>query len=200
MADIIEATEAADRELTAELVELRRELVELWPETDDSRVKPPSLSESPAAKLQARLRYQSSLAYFDKWTESEPQPFNADGEGGLAKRLLGILQSKDTAYLHEREAAAADETAKDVSNPDDVAADTHALEAEQDGPGDDVLNGWRRRLGNVQRRYDYAVRLFRLRARTSAGLALVKLEAVPDRLNPPARLLDEKMARTTSVP
>lgn len=43
----------------------------------------------------------------------------------------------------------------------------------------------------MQRRYDYAVRLLRLRTRTSAGLALLKLETVPDELNPPARLLDE---------
>ena len=53
--------------------------------------------------------------------------------------------------------------------------------------------------GNVQRRYDYAVRLLRLRTRTSAGLALFKLEAVPDELNPPPRLLDDEGQETLSA-
>jgi hypothetical protein len=35
-----------------------------------------------------------------EWADFEPEPFNADGEGGLAKALLGILRNKDTAYLH----------------------------------------------------------------------------------------------------
>jgi hypothetical protein len=43
----------------------------------------------------------------------------------------------------------------------------------------------------VQRRCDYAVRLLKLRTRTSAGLALLKLEAVAGELNPLARILDD---------
>jgi hypothetical protein len=43
----------------------------------------------------------------------------------------------------------------------------------------------------VQRRYDYAVRLLRLRTQTSAGVALLNLEAVPEELNPATRILDD---------
>ena len=185
--------EDVDRELTSELLDLRRELVELRPEADDSNVEPPSESDAREVKLRAFLSYRGTLAYFDEWAGSEPEPFNADGEGGLAKTLLGILRSKDTAYLHEVEAASARENAEAESNPEDVSTETRPpTEDEQNRPGRDPLDAWRRRLGNVQRRYDYAVRLLRLRTRTSAGLALLKLEAVPDELNPPARLLDDE--------
>jgi hypothetical protein len=164
---IIEAMETVDTELTAELVELRRELVELRPEADDSDVKPPSKSDPAAARLQARLRYRGTLAYFDEWAASEPEPFNADGEGGKAKTLLGILQNKDGAYLHEVEAAAARNNETEANLEDDSSEAQPPTEDEQNGPGSDRLDAWRRRLGNVQRRYDYAVRLLRLRTRTS---------------------------------
>lgn len=95
--------------------------------------------------------------------------------------------------MHEVEAAAARENAQAESNPEDVPIKAQPPTAdEQNGPGREPLNAWRRRLGNVQRRYDYAIRLLRLRTRTSAGLALLKLEAVPDQLNPPTRLLDDE--------
>jgi hypothetical protein len=183
---IVEAMEEVDGELTAELLELRRELVELRPEADDSNVEPRSDSDSRAVKLQARSSYPRTLAHFDEWAGSEPQPFNADGKGGLAKTLLGILRNKDTAYLHEVEAAATAKESEAGVNPKSHAAS----EEEQNGLGRDPLDAWRRRLGNVQRRCDYAVRLLRLRTRTSAGLALLNLEAVPDGMNPPARILD----------
>ncbi len=189
---VVDAMEEIDGELTSELLELRRELVELWPEADDSNLEPPSESDSQAVKLQARLSYRGTLAYFDEWASSEPEPFNADAQGGLAKTLLGILQTKGTVYLHEVEAAAARENAEADSNPEDIPTEGEPpIQGENNGPARDTLDAWRRRLGNVQRRYDYAVRLLRLRARTSAGLALLKLEAVPDELNPPARVLDE---------
>jgi hypothetical protein len=190
---IVDDVEGVDAELTAELVELRREFVALRPEVDDSNVPPPSGSDSPAVKLQVRLSYMRSLAYFDERAGSEPEPFDADGEGGLAKTLLGILRNKDAAYLHGLEAAAARENDEAEADPQDVPReDEPPTEAEQNGPVRDPLDSWRRRLGNVQRRYDYAVRLLKLRTRTSAGLALLKLEAVPDQLNPPARLLDDE--------
>jgi hypothetical protein len=189
---IVDAMEEVDAELTSELLELRHELVELRPEADDSNLEPPSESDSRTFKLQARLSYRGTLAYFDEWAGSEPEPFDADGEGGLAKTLLGILQNKDTAYLHEVEAAATAKESEAGVNPEDVSAEgLPPTEGEQNGQGRGPLDAWRRRLGNVQRRYDYAVRLLRLRTRTSAGLALLKLEAVPDELNPPARILDD---------
>jgi hypothetical protein len=188
---IIDAMEEVDTELAAGLVDLRREFVELRPDADDSDVKPPSESGSPTERLQARLGYRGTLAHFDEWAAREPEPFNADGVGGTAKTLLGILQSKDAAYLHEVEAAAAHKDDTEANLDDDSTEGQPRTEDEQDGPGPDRLEAWRRRLGNVQRRYDYAVRLLRLRTRTSAGLALFKLEAVPDELNPPPRLLDD---------
>jgi hypothetical protein len=190
---IVDDMEGVDAELTAELVELRREFVELRPEADDSKLQPASESDSPAVKLQARLSYTGTLAYFDERAVSEPEPFNADGEGGLAKTLLGILRNKESAYLHEAEAAAARENAEGESNPEGVLTENPPpAETGQNRLGWDSLEAWRRTLGNVQRRYDYAVRLLRLRTRTSAGLALLKLEAVPDELNPPARVLDDE--------
>ena len=196
---IIEAMETVDTELSTELVELRRELVELRPDADDSDVKPPSKSDSSAARLQARLRYRGTLAHFDEWAASEPESFNADGEGGKAKTLLGILQNKDTAYLHEVEAAAAQKDDTEA-NLEDVSTEAQRrTETDQNGPDPDRLDAWRRRLGNVQRRYDYAVRLLRLRTRTSPGLALFKLEAVPDELNPPPRIIADGGEETPSA-
>ena len=197
---IVDAMEEVDAELTSELLDLRRELVELRLEADDSNLEPPSESASPAVKLQARLSYTGTLAYFDEWANSQPEPFDADGKGGLAKTLLGILQNKDTAYLLEVEAAAARDSSEAGANRGDVSPEGQPpTEDEHNGPGRDPLGAWRRRLGNVQRRYDYAVRLLRLRTRTSAGLALLKLEAVPDELNPPARLFDDEGEGALSV-
>ena len=197
---IVDAMEEVDVDLTSELVELRRELVELRPDADDSNLEPSSESDSRAAKLQSRLSYRGTLAYFDQWASSEPEPFNADGEGGLAKTLLGILRNKDNAYLHEVEAAATAKESEARVDPEDVSAEgPPPTEGEQNGPGRDPLDAWRRRLGNVQRRFDYAVRLLRLRTRTSAGLALFNLEAVPDELNPPARILDDDDEDTLSA-
>jgi hypothetical protein len=189
---IVNAMEAVDAELTSELRELRRELVELRPEADDSNPEPPPESAPPTAKLQARLSYPGSLTFFDEWADSEPKPFNADGEGGLAKGLLGILRNKDIAYLREVRATAGVKASEAEAGPEDAPSEGQSpTEAEQPGPAREPLEAWRRRLGNVQRRYDYAVRLLRLRTRTSSGLALLKLEAVPDDLNPPARILDD---------
>lgn len=192
---IIDAMEGVDAQLTTELVELRREFVELRPEADDSDLKAPSESGSPAATLQARLSYTGTLAYFDEWAASEPEPFNADGNGGKAKTLLGILQNKDTAYRHEVEAAAARKDGpRDNSSEAQPRTDT-----DQNAPEPDSLDAWRRRVGNVQRRYDYAVRLLRLRTRTSPGLALFSLEAVADELNPPPRIVDDEGQETRSA-
>jgi hypothetical protein len=189
---IIDDMEGVDTELTSELLTLRYELVELVPETDDSNVEPPSESDLRALKLQWRLSYKGTFAYFDVWAASEPEPFNADGHGGLAKTLLGILQNKDAAYLHERQApSAATESEADTDPAGGATEGESPTDEEQRRSGPDPLAAWRRRLANVQRRYDYAVRLLKLRTRTSAGLALLKLEAVPGELNPPARILDE---------
>jgi hypothetical protein len=79
---IVDAMEKVDAELTAELLELRRELVELWPEADDSNVQRPSQSEPPAAKLRARLSYTGTLAYFDERARSALGGAHAQRAGG----------------------------------------------------------------------------------------------------------------------
>jgi hypothetical protein len=91
---IVGAMEEVDGELTSELVELRRELVELRPEADDSNLEPPSESDSRELKLQGLLSYRGTLAYFDEWAGSEPEPFNADGEGGWLKRSWESSRTK----------------------------------------------------------------------------------------------------------
>lgn len=106
------------------------------------------------------------LARFDELARAEPDPFTADGCGGRAASLLSILQSLDAVPRLERVAAGAGGAARDP------------------------LESWRRRLWNLQSRYDHAVRSMRLRMDTSAGLALLKLEAVPAAINPPPALLD----------
>jgi hypothetical protein len=193
---IIDAMEEVDAQLTTELVELRRELVELRPDADDSDTRPPSEYDSPAARSQARLRYRGTFGHFDEWAASEPEPFNADGKGGKAGPLLGILQNKSNACLHEGEAVAARKDETEANLTDDSSEAQPSTDTDQDGPDPDGLDAWRRRLGNVQRRYDYAVRLLRLRTRTSPGLALFKLEAVPDELNPPPRIIGDEGQET----
>jgi hypothetical protein len=183
---IVDAMEAVDAELTAELVELRRELVRLRPEADDSTVELPSKSEPAAVGREARLSYAGTLAYFDRWAGTPPEPFNADGEGGLAKTLLGILHGKYTAYLQEMVAAARRKDAAAGTEPEDVEVAPTA--DDERAPAPDPLDAWARQLVNVQRRYHHSVRLLKLRTRTSAGLALLRLEGVPDQLNPPPRL------------
>lgn len=184
---VVDAMEDVDRELTSELVELRRELVVLWPEGDDSSVEPPSGSPSRADNLRAWLSYRTTLAYFDEWASSDPEPFNGDGQGGLAKTLLRILRAKDAAFRHEVEAAAAHRNADDEAESAGDANEGRPPDAQPDAPAG-PLDAWRRRLENIQRRYDYAVRELRLRIRVSAGVALLKLEAVSGELNPPARV------------
>lgn len=189
---VVDAMEDVDRELTSELVELRRELVMLRPEADDSNVEPPPQSTSPADRLQTWLSYRATLAYFDEWAGSDPEPFNGDGQGGLAKTLVGILRSKDAALLQEAERAAARRSAEAEADSSKVAAEGRPPAQREHNAPAELVDAWRRRLGNVQRRYDYAVRQLRLRIRTSAGVALLNLEAVPGQLNPPARALSDQ--------
>jgi hypothetical protein len=166
LADIVEVTERADAELTSELLELRREVVELQPAHDDDRGVE-AASDAGVAQTAPASR-QNTLAFFDEFARAEPEPFNADGVGGRAGTLLAILQTKDAGPSLRR--------GKDAARLGDPARDPFEI--------------WRRRLWNVQSRYDHAIRSMRLRLATSAGLALLKLERVPSAINPPAVLLD----------
>jgi hypothetical protein len=51
--------------------------------------------------------------------------------------------------------------------------------ADAEGPPEDDMSDWRRRLGNVARRWEQIRRTAVAKARTSAGLALLRLEAIP---------------------
>jgi hypothetical protein len=161
VADIVGVMEEEDARLASEVIVLRRELVELRPEADDSRAEAPP-EPGPEGGAGDPAHYHPTLAFFDQFAQVPGSPFNADGEGGRANTLLSILQRKDAAYL---------------------------LEASPGVPEHDALQPWRRRLWSVQRRYDHALRTMRLRLETSAGLALLKLDAIPEALNPTVRPL-----------
>jgi hypothetical protein len=172
--DIAEVMESADAELTSELLELRRELVELRPEVNECGVERVSDAGVGAG---AAGNGQNTLAFFDEFASGEPGPFNADGVGGRAGTLLSILQGKDAAPSLRR--------VSDAASVGELARDPLEL--------------WRRRLWNIQSRYDHAVRSMRLRLGTSAGLALLKLEAVTAAINPSATLLDVDDANLTAA-
>jgi hypothetical protein len=61
--DIVRVLEQVDAELVPELVELRRELVELRPATDDCDATAPTETE-PRTAMRARVEYEATLAFF----------------------------------------------------------------------------------------------------------------------------------------
>ena len=76
-----------------------------------------------------------------------------------------------------------------AASPEDAAgADTDTSVVHE--PERSELDSWRTRVGNVARRLDHARRWFRLRMRTSAGIALLKLEEARDAMQPPLKLID----------
>ena len=191
LADVVDVMEQVDTALSSELIELRRELAELRPEADDSNTVPPTVSG-----VQGRTelaKYRLTLAFFDEFASSDPTPFNADGEGGRAQTLLWILQAKESEYLRTRGPTVSE---SDVAGQARAAGHDASPEAQSQsgddaiGTASDPVDRWRRRLGNVQQRYRHALRSMKLRVRISAGLALLKLEAADDAVNPQPRLLD----------
>jgi hypothetical protein len=194
---VIQVLEQTDAELVPELIELRNELVTLRPEADDSGAAPPAPPVGGTApNVAARFAYQQTLAYFDERAGAEPDSFNHRGQGGKASALLAVLQAKDSAYLRGEEEEAArrgagvqvGEEAKEANaSPDDACSD----DASAEGPLERTdLDRWRTRVGNVDRRLNHVRRWFRLRIRTSAGVALLKLEAARDAMQPPLKLVD----------
>lgn len=190
--DITQVMEAIDAELVPELVELRNELVSMRPSIDDADVSVPS-----SQRTVERFEYESTLAFFDEVASSVPRHFNEHAEGGRARTLLNILRGKDTAYGMRLESASTSiveldsETGRPVPESDEPARGT-----EHTGGGPFVeeadierLERWRQRLRNADVRLEHARRWMRLRVRTDAGLALLKLEAAREALNPPAKLI-----------
>jgi hypothetical protein len=183
---IIQVLEAIDAELVPQLVELREDLVRLRPDADDSDATPP-VPRPGVPDMAALLRYQDTLAHFDERAKAEAQPFNHMAEGGNAAALLSILQKKDLEYLRRIGSAEVGRTDDDLGSPTgpaDVEIDTRARVD---------LGGWRMSLGNVDRRYRHVQRWARLRMRTSGGLALLRLEAAKDAMQPPLRLMDPEV-------
>jgi hypothetical protein len=194
---VVQVLEVADAELVPELVELRDELIKIRPEADDSGYERPDGTRG-ADKLMANLAYQQTLAYFDALAFGEPEPFDARGKGGKAVSLLAVLQTKDQEYLRAQEEAA-QKNDDGGSSKEQIAPEEHAS-AELDVDGADAdsrqeptrtdLDRWRTRVGNVDRRLSHARRWYRLRVRTSGGVALLKLEAARDAMQPPLKLMD----------
>ena len=208
----VQVLEAVDAELVPELVELRHELVTLRAAADDSDAERPQ----PGASRQPLdlLGYRQTLAYFDEQVAAEPELFNYEAEGGKAKMLLGILQAKDQQYLsdEEEQRVRAEQTAdepQEVAANDEMTDDPARVEpneANQDTaeggngvvkssaatvePERTELDQWRTRVGNVDRRLSHSRRWFRLRMRTSPGLALRDLQAARDAVQPPLKLVD----------
>jgi hypothetical protein len=183
---VVQVLEATDAELVPELVELRDELAKLRPESDDSAARPPA-RRTGAPDMAARFAYEQTLAYFDGRAQAEPELFNYQGEGGNAGVLLRILQSKDNEYLREQEAAGT--SARDATQADEPAADDEKT-SDRDEPERTDLDRWRTAVGNIDRRRNHARRWARLRMRTSGGLAVLKLEAARDAMQPPLKLLN----------
>ena len=114
-------------------------------------------------ELEPDPRFHDTLALFDEFAQAEPAAFTAEGGGGRAAPLLAILRQLD--------AETRPTTPRLVRHPEQQPADP--------------LAAWRARLAGVLHRYFRALRSMRLRVGASAGLALLKLDAAVDALNPP---------------
>ena len=142
--DRVRVLEGVDQELVSELDELRRQLVKLWPDRDDSgtpKVDP----------MQGDAGWLVSLARFDTIVAAEPEPLNYKADGARAEQLLWILDQKVFGLADDPRAA---------------------------------CEAWTVALHNVKGRWDHAKHWLQLSMRVSAGLALIRLGAVPGTLTP----------------
>lgn len=140
--------------------------------------------------MAALAAYQATLAFFDEYARSEATGFNADGEGGRAKTLLSILQKKNSEYLRETEAAGSHGDVPPAGEGGRVDAQLRATRRRaKTGPIQHPIRSTGG-VGDLGTGSGAALRSMRLRVRTSAGLALLKLEAVANAINPQPRLLD----------
>jgi hypothetical protein len=142
--DRVRVLECTDAELVPELVELRRQLVKLRPDLDDSNMPQPTPDQNEQS-------WNDSLARFDAVAIADPEPLNYNGDGARAELLLEILNSKASVF---------------GSKPPKK------------------MEAWVVDLHNARERWGHATRWLKLSMRVSAGLALLRLEAVPRTLNP----------------
>jgi hypothetical protein len=192
LVDITLVMEKIDAELVPELVELRNELVAMRPSVDDSNAPAPGSQRTPEL-----FAYETTLAFFDEAVDGVPGHFNEHAEGGTARTLLSILRSKDAAYRLRLEST--DSSIVEL----DPATGRPIARSEEPMPGTVCAGGgpfveeadperlarWRERLRNAEQRLEHARRWMRLRVRTDAGPALLKVEAARNALNPPAKLI-----------
>jgi hypothetical protein len=170
--------EAADAEVVPKLLELRRE-----PSEDDSGAAAPE-----TVRTIERAVYEATLAFFDDLAAGPPRPFNQLAEGGVARTLVNILQGKDKLYTLRLEPRTTVELDPKTGEPIPDGASGDASERLEEADPQRLAR-WRERLGNVDRQHEHARRWMRLRVRTDAGLALLKLEAARDALNPTVKLV-----------
>lgn len=157
-AAILLATHAPhDSQQRPELAQIRDELVHLAPEADDSQ------EARPIGGGPDMLRWAMTLAAFDLIINGELQPPVTSGFGlGRTGHLVEILQAK----------------LRDLQHP--LPTDNKAP-SENQRPDLDALAV---RLGNAARRHEHFANQVRLAERTSAGLALRRLDGVLGALNP----------------
>jgi hypothetical protein len=145
LVQIGQVLEEIDAELVPQLIELRQELVALWPGAEDSEAAPPDHT-SVAEQALAPLRYRRTLAFFDEHAAREPPFFNAEGQGGLAKELIHVLQAKDRDYLEQLGQAAnaahghAGENATEHPGEPDQPPTENTAGSASDGPAPDPLD------------------------------------------------------------
>jgi hypothetical protein len=142
--DRVRVFEGIDAEMVPEIFELRRQLVELRPDLDDSNIPQPTPDQD-------EQPWNDSLARFDAVVLADPEPLNYKGDGARSELLLEILNGKASVF--------------GMKPPKKMEA-------------------WVVDLHNVCERWAHATRWLKLSMRVSAGLALLRLEAVPPTLNP----------------
>jgi hypothetical protein len=187
----IQLMEQADAELVPELVELRDTFVLMRPSADDSDVLAP-IDRNPDNPLQL-VEYQSTLAYFDVVATRDPQHLDAN-LAGRASTLINILRSEDTRYGYKLESATGTMTEIDRETGFDIPGTTTSPPGVEGAPpteeaDPDELDRWRASLSNIMQRHAHVRRWTQLRLRADAGLALVRLRAARDELNPTPNLL-----------
>ena len=189
LVDTVRVMEAIDADLVPELVELRHEFVAMRPSSDDADAAAPA-----SGRTLEDYAYQATFAYFDAWLSENPRKFDGNVEGGTARTLIDILRGKDTAYRYKLENAGSTMVELDQVTGQPIPGTEAPVPGVEDAPSaeeaaPDQLARWHQRLGNVIRRYEHARRWTQLRLRTHGGLALLKLRAARDALNPEVKLL-----------
>jgi hypothetical protein len=157
---LLAAHEPHDSQELPELSQIRDELVQRAPEAGDSEEAPPSGGLD-------MLRWAMTLAAFDPIVSGELQPASTSGFGlGRTGHLVEMLQAKLQRLQRPL--------------PSDDGAPSSSRQNQRPDLDDLAM-----RLGNVARRHEHFANHVRLTERTSAGLALKRLDGVLSALNPP---------------